>query len=186
MGIECQDVVCKRDTGVWNRWGHLFSLLNDHHSGVIVNESIDYDTRMMVIQQREQMAPSTPDAIPNPFLNEADTADAKNKISAFTEKCNSPFKSKTDEKLHEFTDAKKDVISIALVRRDKPTEDIPTVDGHPVEEEREYAPHNPAGPRFGKGADLAVLLKSDGEPAVDLPPGYMRVENSDRQIILSA
>ena len=35
-------------------------------------------------------------------------------------------------------------------------------------------------------ADLAVLLDSNGQPAVDLPPGYVRVEKSDRRIILSA
>ncbi len=49
-----------------------------------------------------------------------------------------------------------------------------------------HDPQNLAGQSFGKRADLAVLLNSDGESAVDLPLGYVRVENSDRQIILSA
>ena len=73
------------------------------------------------------------------------------------------------------------------MRRDKPIEYISNVSDNLVAEGRMYDPQNPAGQSFGKGiADLAVLLKSDGEPAVNLPPGYVRVENSDRQIILSA
>ncbi len=78
------------------------------------------------------------------------------------------------------------MINIALVRRDKPIEYISNVSGHLVAKGRKYDPQNPACPRFGKGADLAVLLKSDGQPAANLPQGYVRVENSDRQIILSA
>ena len=99
----------------------------------------------------------------------------------------SPFKSKIVQKLHEFMTAKQDVMNIALARRTKqPPEYIPIVDGHHVTEERKYAPHNPAGQSYGKGADLAVLLDSDGQPAVKLPQGYVRVKNSDRQFIISA
>ncbi len=66
------------------------------------------------------------------------------------------------------------------------TQDFPIISGHYVTEERKYDPQNPAGQRFGKGADLAVLLDSNGQPAVKLPQEYVRVENSDRQFILSA
>ncbi len=115
-----------------------------------------YDTSQMVIQHIERIAPSIPDATPSQFQNEAA---AEKMISAFAEKCNSPYTSKIVQKLHEFIiTAKQDVIKISVVRRTKqPAEDIPIVDGHHVTEERMYAPHNPAGQSFGKSADLAVL-----------------------------
>ena len=77
--------------------------------------SIEYETRSMVIHQRELTAPTIPDATPSLFLNEAA---AENMINAFADKCNSPFKDKIVEKLHEFIiSAKQDVIRIAVARR---------------------------------------------------------------------
>jgi hypothetical protein len=151
--------------------------------------SIEYETRLRVIHQRELTAPTIPDATPSLFLNEADTADATNMINAFADICKSPFKFEIVKKLKEIIiTAKQDVISIALARREQPIPAIPFVDEkcHLVAKGRWYDPLNPAGQSYGKGADLAVLLKSNGEPAVDLPPGYVRVENSEREIILSA
>ncbi len=64
------------------------------------------------------------------------------------------------------------MLKIALVRREhKLTQDITIVICHLVANGRLYDPQNAAGQSFGKGADLAVLLDSDGQS-----PGYARVE----------
>ena len=85
-------------------------------------------------------------------------------ISAFAKICMSPYRLKIVRKLQEYIiTAKQDVLKIALVRREhKLTQDITIVIGHLVANGRMYDPQNAAGQSFGKGADLAVLLNSDG------------------------